>query len=79
MYKYIENALRPSSLLLRFHNLPAVDRRLKTRNEYVTTKEQERDLPSFLELQGGKFEELEKIYRYTFRELFNDLEKIRTD
>jgi hypothetical protein len=78
MYKYLENALKPWSWIFRFGELSAVNKRLKPRNENITTPEQQReDPPSVLELQEGKFKELEKIYRSNFRELYRDLEKIR--
>jgi hypothetical protein len=78
MYKYIENALKPWSWIFRFGELLAVNKRLKPRNENITTKKQESEDPlSVLELQDGKFKELETVFKKTFPELFKDLEKVR--
>jgi hypothetical protein len=71
LIKYIENAVRPLLLIQIFRKLFPVGRRLDS--------ESESEPKSFLELQHDKFDELERIFKNTFHDLFVSLEKIRTD
>jgi hypothetical protein len=89
VFKYIENVLKPSSLIHIFRHLYPVRKRLKEEPQdlvkIVTSEEearkhqqQSKSFPSYLELQDGEFEQLEKMYQETFPELFKELETIRT-
>jgi hypothetical protein len=71
LIKYIENAVRPLLLIQIFRNLFPVGGRLDP--------ESESEPKSFLEIQHHKFDELQRIFKNTFPDLFESLEKIRTD
>ena len=71
LIKYIENAVRPLLLIQIFRKLFPVGRRL-------SESESETEPMSFLEIQHDKFDELQRIFKNTFPDLFVSLEKIRT-
>ncbi len=86
MFKYIMNLMKPSSLLFILRDLNSINKRLKPYDliEVKTNKEEEEkyqhqleSLPAILELQDTKFEEVEKIFKESFPQLFKDLEKMK--
>ena len=82
--------MTPLQLANIFENWYPVYRRLKPDPECILEvainekearlreQQQESLFPSILELQEGKFEELEMIFKNTFPKIFKDLERIRT-
>jgi hypothetical protein len=91
LLKNIQNTMTPLQLSNIFEHWYPIYSRLKPDPEcileVVTNEEEARIVkqqqeksafPSILELQDGKFEELELIYKNTFPQLFEDLERIRT-
>ena len=71
LIKYIENAVRPLLLIRIFRKLFPVSRRLNT--------DSDEGLTLFLDLQDNKLDDLMRIFRNTFPDLFVGLENIRTD
>jgi hypothetical protein len=71
LIKYIENAVRPLLFIQIFRKLYPVGRRLDA--------ESDSEPKSFLEIQHDKFDELQRIFKNTFPDLFESLEKIRTN
>lgn len=71
--EWLENVTGPMALIQSFRKSPPVLTRLKieTGNAHQDAK------LSWLELKKGEFKELENIFKSTFPDLFEDLEKIR--
>lgn len=84
--KYLNNAMSSSLLVSIFRDLDIVGKRLmpwelieEAKNDEQAKKQQTQleSRPSILELQEGKFEELENVFESIFPRLYQDLEKIR--
>ena len=87
-FKYLNNVISSSLLVSVFRDLDIVGKRLKpwdlieeAKNDEQERKQQEQleSRPSILELEEGKFEELENVFKSIFPRLYEDLEKIRTN
>jgi hypothetical protein len=88
VFKYLNNVISSSLLVSIFSDLDIVGKRLmpwelieEAKND-EQVREQQAQLesrPSILELQEGKFEELEDVFKSIFPQLYRDMEKIRIE
>lgn len=72
---WLDNLTEPLTFIRSFRKSPPISKRLKL--ETGNTREDSK--LSWLELQEGRFVDLERIYKSNFPDLFEDLEKIRVN